>query len=72
MVTEGWIRLAEGLGWVSSKVILSVVFFCILLPIAMIRRLFKGDTLHLKKENLKTLFETRDHKYVPEDLENPF
>lgn len=40
-----WMGLAEGLGFVMSRVILSAVFFLVLTPIALVRRLLGADAL---------------------------
>jgi hypothetical protein len=65
-----WFKLALGLGWVNSRILLSVIYFIFLLPIAWISRLFTKDPLSLKKEKRSTLFVTRDHLYTGKDLEN--
>lgn len=68
----GWMKLAEGLGWVTSKVILTSLFFVFLLPLAIAKRIFDKDGLNLKRTKKDTLFETRNHRYSGEDLENTF
>lgn len=42
-------KFAKVLEYVVPKVVLSVIFFFILFPIALISRLFKKDTLMLSK-----------------------
>jgi hypothetical protein len=68
-ITWGWEKLSEILGYVSSKIILSALFFLILTPIAFMYRLFNKDTLNLKN-NKRTLFKVRNHLYTDKDLEN--
>ena len=34
-----WLRLAAALGWVNSRILLTVIFFVLLTPIALLRRL---------------------------------
>ncbi len=64
-----WYKLAEVLGWINSRIILSLVFFLLVLPLGFLSRLFKKNPLHLKN-NTKTLFEERNHLYKKEDLRN--
>ena len=45
-----WYKIAEVMGMVMSKVILSAVFFLLLFPIAFIYRLFNKDSLQLKRK----------------------
>lgn len=63
-----WYKLAEGLGFVMSKVLLSLVFFLFLFPIAFFYKIFSKDTLQLKKKK-DTYWTQRDHKYAAKDLE---
>lgn len=65
-----WLKLALGLGWINSRIILTVVYFLFLMPLALIARMFTKDPLMLKKKDTSTVYVTRDHKYTKEDLEN--
>jgi hypothetical protein len=66
-----WLKLALALGWVNSRILLSIIYFLFLMPIAWVSRLFTKDPLALKKKNDRTtLFVTRDHLYTGKDLEN--
>lgn len=66
----GWLKLALGLGWINSRIILGIVFFIFLTPIAWLARLFTRDPLQLKRKASGTLYHSRDHTYTKEDLEN--
>jgi hypothetical protein len=57
------------LGAINGKILLSVVFFVILFPVAVISRLGKKNILALKRESRKTVFVERNHKYTGKDLE---
>ncbi|HEY8934184.1 MAG TPA: SxtJ family membrane protein [Cyclobacteriaceae bacterium] len=65
-----WLKLALALGWINSRILLSILFFVFLLPIAWISKLFTKDPLLLKGRQLASLYSTRDHLYTKEDLEN--
>ncbi|HEY1404287.1 MAG TPA: SxtJ family membrane protein [Pyrinomonadaceae bacterium] len=41
-----WMGMAEGMGFVMTRVILGVVFFLVVTPIGLLRRLFGGDPLN--------------------------
>jgi hypothetical protein len=64
-----WLKLGEGMGFVSSKIILSFIFFVILFPIARLSKLFTKDYLLLKGKNLKSTFFEVNRKYHPKDFE---
>jgi hypothetical protein len=65
-----WLKIAAGLGWLNSRIVLTLVYFLFLLPLAWISRLFTSDPMALKRERRATLFMTRDHLYTKKDLEN--
>jgi hypothetical protein len=65
-----WLKLALGLGWVNSRILLSVIYFIFLLPLAWVSRLFTKDPLTLRKRKTSSLFVTRNHLYTKKDLEN--
>ena len=65
-----WIALGNALGWVNSRIILSLVFIIVLLPISIIMRLIGYDPLRTKVKGDKTYRENRqDYK---EDLTRIF
>jgi hypothetical protein len=71
-ITWLWFKLAEGLGYVNSRILLSVVFFLILVPIALLARLVSGNKLKLKKNEKGegSYFEEINVKYNKEGMED--
>src|SRR5262249_21311572 len=45
-----WMTLGEGLGWVNSRILLSVVYYTLLVPIGMVRRFAGSDPMRRKFE----------------------
>ena len=70
VIEWAWFKIALGLGWVNSRILLSIIYFVFLMPIAWLSKLFTKDPLALKKDKRSTLFVTRDHLYTGKDLEN--
>lgn len=64
-----WYKLADVMGWVMSKVLLSAIFFLFLFPIALLYKLTGKDTLQMKKK-AGSYWTGRNHKYSAKDLEN--
>ncbi len=60
-----WWRLAHLLGWVNSRVLLSIVFFGLLTPIGLIRRLGGWDPLRCRGRSASSWVP------VPEGLRDP-
>lgn len=63
-----WMKLAELMGFVMNKVILGLVFFVFLVPIALLSRVFRKNPLKVKK-NTGTYFSERNFTYNKKSLE---
>lgn len=70
LIAEGWFKLADVLSFVMSKVVMSVVYIVILVPIALLYRLIKTDKLFLKKAAQNTTWTERKIDYSSNDLKN--
>jgi zinc transporter ZupT len=68
-ITWFWFKLAEILGFFSSKILLTAVFFILLMPVALLSRLFNKDKLQLKKGG-NSYYVERNQSFEPKDLEN--
>lgn len=65
-----WLKIAEILGRVNSTILLSLIFFIFLTPLALLMRVFKKtDSLKLKKLS-GSAYDERNHTYTAKDLEN--
>jgi len=70
-VAAAWLRFAEVVGAVNSRIILAVVFFLFLTPIALLARLTRGDLLNLRRKSGegRSYWLDRSHAYTRVDLE---
>lgn len=71
LIAVVWLKIGELLGFVFSKIILSVVFYIFLVPISFLYRIAKKDPLRLKAGYNSYFFE-RNKSYTAEDLKNPW
>ena len=69
LIVKGWYKIAEILGAINGRILLSVVFFVILFPIALLSRIGKKNPMGLKRESEKSVFTERNHLYSAKDLE---
>jgi Saxitoxin biosynthesis operon protein SxtJ len=69
-----WFGLSHVLGTVMSKVILTLVFFIIVTPIGLLRRLMGKDSLQLKKfkKDRDSVFLVRAKLVDKKDLHKPY
>lgn len=68
-----WMTFAVMLGWVMTRLILSIVFYFIMTPIGLITRLLGEDFLALKKSNSGSYWNNRDQTVeLNQDYEKQF
>ncbi len=69
LIAQGWYKIADILNFVMPKLIMSIVYIVILVPVASLYQLVKKDKLMLKRSS-KTKWITREHQYSADDLKN--
>jgi hypothetical protein len=69
-----WFALSTALGTLVSKLILSLLFFLLLVPTGLLRKALGKDALQLKiwKKGRNSVFRKRDHRFSAEDLTHPY
>ncbi len=70
LLFRGWTGLIHVLGTINSYILLTVIFFIILIPLAFASRLFKKNTLLKADSDSDSYYITREHEYTAEDLKN--
>jgi hypothetical protein len=66
-----WMKLADVLGAVTGKLLLTIVFVVILIPLSLLSKWFGKPSIRLKP-GATTYFKERNHTYTSKDLENPW
>jgi hypothetical protein len=69
-----WLGFSHLLGTVVSKILLTIVFFVVVLPVGFIRRVMNRDSLQLRKfgRGEESVMRIRDHVYAPSDIDKPY
>jgi len=69
-----WLGFSELLGEVASRILLSVIFFAVVTPLGILRRLMGKDSLKLRafKASQGSVMLERNHTFVGRDLERPY
>jgi uncharacterized membrane protein YgdD (TMEM256/DUF423 family) len=69
-----WFGLSQALGTVTSKVLLAIVFYAVVTPIGVVRRLLGHDSLRLRgfKAGDASVMHVRQHVFTPDDLDKPY
>ncbi len=73
-VAKIWLSLSFLLGTVMSRLLLSIMFFILVTPVGLIRRIVGADSLKLKKwkKESTSVFKVRDHLFESEEIEKPY
>ena len=56
---KAWMKLGFLLGFVNSRIILSIIFFIMLLPISIVMKLLGHDFLKIRRRNISSYREKR-------------
>jgi Saxitoxin biosynthesis operon protein SxtJ len=69
-----WLGLSHLLGTVMSKILLTAVFFTVVTPVGLARRLLGKDSLKLNgfKAGRESVMLVRNHTFVGQDIEKPY
>jgi hypothetical protein len=73
-VAKVWLGLSHLLGTFVSKILLSAVFYLLVLPVGLLRRMLGKDSLKLMdwKRGRDSAFKFRNHRYSSADIETPY
>jgi polyferredoxin len=69
-----WFGFSQALGYLVSKILLSLLFYGLVTPVGCIRRVLGKDSMQLKKwkRGKVSVFHDRDHLFTRQDLDNPY
>lgn len=69
-----WAALSKILNAISSRIMMGLVFFVIVVPVGLVRKWMGSDPLKIKqfKKGRESVMTPRDHVYTGKDLDNTF
>jgi len=69
-----WFAVSHLLGTIASRVILTLIFFGVVTPIGLWRRMIGADSLKLKafKAGKGSVMKERNHTFIGQDLKQPY
>lgn len=71
-LARGWLRLGHLLGHINTRIILGLVFFLLITPLALLMRLFGRDALRLKRTAARSYWLRREQRWPPESFPESF
>src|SRR4051812_25449633 len=67
-----WMGISTVLAWISSHIILSIIFYLFLTPISLLRRFFRTNKARHETEKERTAFYQRNYTFTSRDFLNPW
>lgn len=69
-----WFGLSKALGWVTSRILLFIIFYSVVTPMGLIRKLLGKDSLQLHQfgKGKSSAYTDRQHEFSASDLDYPF
>lgn len=69
-----WFGFSHTLGTVVSRTLLTLLFYIMVMPVGLIRRVLGKDAMQLKKwkQAQTSVFHDRDHLFTRQDLQHPY
>ncbi|MDG5766293.1 SxtJ family membrane protein [Balneolales bacterium ANBcel1] len=72
LIHRGWMLLARLLGYVVPNIILTLVFYLVLLPVALLARLFRKEPPVVLDNRADSMFRRVEKTFGKEDFINPW
>jgi hypothetical protein len=67
-----WMKIGHGLGWVNTRIILSLVFYAVVLPLGLLMRLFGKDPMATRHDKSAISYRITSVREPKERLEKPY
>jgi hypothetical protein len=71
-ITWLWFKIADILGKIVQKVLLSVIYYFFLFPLALLSRIFKRKQLSIKSRKEYSQWIEREYSYSEKDMDKPW
>ncbi|HOW52559.1 MAG TPA: SxtJ family membrane protein [bacterium] len=72
LITKGWLKFSEVLGAVMSRLIMTLIFFFFLTPLAFVYRLFNRAAADHFLKKRDTYWRVAEEKFTKESFEKPW
>ena len=71
-IERGWTLVAHALGWVNTRILLALVFFVVLAPIALVLRALGKDPLQRRRDSRRSTYWRAREPAEPDRLTRPY
>jgi len=67
-----WMRIGELLGWINTRIILGIIFYVLITPIGLLKKIFGTDSMRRKLSKELVTYRVPSEVRNPKDMEKPF
>ncbi len=71
-VEKGWMAFGHALGWVNTRIILTLLFALVVVPVGLVMRLFRDPLDRKMRDGRTSYWITRGQAASPESYERQF
>ncbi len=71
-IYKGWMKVGYAIGWLNSKIILSIVFYLLLFPVGLMMRLFGHDPMQRKLDSTANSYRVMSKPTRKKHMERPY
>lgn len=71
-LVRAWLGLGQLLGWINTRILLALVFFAVITPLALVFRLVGRDALALRLKTRASYWHTPERQWAPDSFKNQF
>lgn len=67
-----WMLFGAVMGWINTRLILGIVFYCVFMPFGLVMKLFGKDLLSRKLDASMSSYRVIHDEQEKDNMENPF
>ncbi|MBE7411764.1 MAG: SxtJ family membrane protein [Leptospiraceae bacterium] len=67
-----WMKIGEILGWINSRIILGFVFYFLITPIGVLKKIFGTDSMQRSFSKKLQSYRIQSEARSPKEMEKPF
>ena len=67
-----WMKLGHALGWVNTRLLLSIMFYLMITPMGFLMRLFGWDPMRRRMDKLAVTYKVVSSPLARNDMEKPY
>ena len=69
---QGWMKIGGLLGWINTRIILSIIFYLVFVPVGLILRVLGKDPMNRKFDSEATTYRITHHRRPESHMKHQF